>query len=118
MQSIPLVRPARPADRGAIARITLAAYGEYATQMEPSAWHALDQAVRASLVNDTGVTRLVAELDGEIVGSAALYVPGSAAYGDLAGRRQPDLGGVGWYITSLTERPRQTCRGRSCVRED
>jgi len=82
--SSPLVRPARPSDRGAIARITLAAYREYATQMEPSAWHALDQAVRASLVNDTGVTRLVAELDGEIVGSAALYAPESAAYGDLA----------------------------------
>ena len=78
-----LVRTARPADRGAIARLTLAAYREYATIMEPSAWNALDQAVRSSLVDDTAVTRLVAELDGAVVGSAALYAPDSAAYGDL-----------------------------------
>ena len=78
------VRTARPADRGAIARITLAAYREYATIMEPSAWNALDGAVRAALVDDTGVTRLVAELDGTIVGSAALYAPDAAAYGNLA----------------------------------
>ena len=79
-----LVRTARPADRGSIARITLAAYREYATVMEPAAWHALDGAVRASLVDDTGVTRLVAELDGAIAGSAALHAPDAAAYGDLA----------------------------------
>jgi GNAT superfamily N-acetyltransferase len=85
MNATPLVRPARPADRGAIARLTLAAYREYATVMAPSAWNALDQAVRASLVDDTGVTRLVAELDGAIVGSAALHASDSAAYGDLAG---------------------------------
>lgn len=84
MADQPIVRTALPADRGAIARITLAAYREYATVMEPSAWNALDGAVRASLVDDTGVTRLVAELDGTIVGSAALHAPDSAAYGDLA----------------------------------
>jgi ribosomal protein S18 acetylase RimI-like enzyme len=78
------IRTARPTERGPIARITLAAYREYATVMEPAAWHALDQAVRASLVDDTGVTRLVAELDGAIAGSAALYAPEAAAYGDLA----------------------------------
>ena len=82
--SDPTVRTARPADRGTIARLTLTAYREYASIMEPSAWSALDGAVRASLVDDTGVTRLVAELDGTIVGSAAIYAPDSAAYGDLA----------------------------------
>jgi len=78
------IRDALPSDRGVIARITLAAYREYATVMEPSAWRALDDAIRASLVNDDGVTRFVAELDGRIVGSAALYAPDSAAYGSLA----------------------------------
>jgi GNAT superfamily N-acetyltransferase len=78
------IRPARPTDRGPIARLTLAAYREYATAMEPAAWRALDDAIRASLVNDDGVTRLVAELDGRIVGSAALYAPTSAPYGSLA----------------------------------
>jgi ribosomal protein S18 acetylase RimI-like enzyme len=84
MQASVLVRTARPADRGAIARLTLAAYREYATIMEPSAWYALDQAVRSSLVDDSGVTRLVAELQGAIAGSAALYARDAAAYGDLA----------------------------------
>ena len=84
MNARPTIRAARPSDRGAIARLTLAAYREYATIMEPSAWRALDDAIRASLVNDEGVTRIVAELDGEIVGSAALYAPTSAPYGSLA----------------------------------
>ena len=79
-----VVRTARAEDRDAIARLTLAAYGEYAAVMAPSAWAALEQAVHASLADDTGVTRLVAEIDGTIVGSAALYAPDSEAYGTLA----------------------------------
>lgn len=78
-----VVRTARAEDRDEIARLTLEAYREYATVMEPSAWVALEEAVHASLANDEGVTRLVAEHDGTIVGSAALYAPDSAAYGDL-----------------------------------
>src|SRR5829696_5554053 len=84
MRASPLVRPSRPADRGAIARLTLGAYREYATIMAPDAWRALDQAIRSSLADDTNVTRIVAELDARIVGSAALYAPDSAAYGSLA----------------------------------
>jgi GNAT superfamily N-acetyltransferase len=79
-----VVRDARPAEHGQIARLTLAAYREYATVMAPSAWDALEQAVHASLADDIGVTRLVAELDGDVVGSAALYAPDAAAYGTLA----------------------------------
>jgi GNAT superfamily N-acetyltransferase len=84
MDASPTIRTARPADRGTIARLTLAAYREYASIMPPDAWRALDDALRAALADDTDVTRLVAELDGTIVGSAALYAPDSAAYGSLA----------------------------------
>src|SRR5215207_4870403 len=84
MHAPSLVRTARPADRGVIARLTLAAYREFASLMDPDAWRALDQAIRTSLADDTNVTRVVAELDGAIVGSAALYAPDSAAYGSLA----------------------------------
>ena len=80
----PTIRAAQAADRDDILRLTRIAYAEYASVMEPSAWSALEQAVEASLANDDGVTRLVAELDGEIVGSAALYAPNAAAYGSLA----------------------------------
>jgi GNAT superfamily N-acetyltransferase len=77
------VRTARPTERDAIVRLTRAAYAEYAHVMAPSAWAALEQAIDASLADDRGVTRLVAEIDGAIVGSAALYEPDAAAYGDL-----------------------------------
>jgi GNAT superfamily N-acetyltransferase len=84
LDDAPSVREARPHDREAIAHLTRLANSEYARVMEPSAWAALAQAIEASLGNDTGVTRLVAELDGKVVGSAALYAPDSAAYGSLA----------------------------------
>src|SRR5215207_158815 len=84
MHAPSLVRTARPADRGVIARLTLAAYREFASLMDPDAWRALDQAIRTSLADDTNVTRVVAELDGAIVGSAALYAPDSNAYGSIA----------------------------------
>ena len=79
-----LVRAARADEHERIAHITLAAYAEYGALMEPSAWAALEQAVHSSLTDDAGVTRLVAEVAGEIVGSAALYAPDAAAYGTLA----------------------------------
>ena len=84
MESSLVVRQAGPEDRATVARLTLLAYREYATSMEPDAWAALEAAVHASLADDAGVTRLVAVQDGAIVGSAALYAPQFAAYGDLA----------------------------------
>ena len=79
-----LIREARSADRELIAELTMTAYGEYATIMAPDAWSILEGALRQSLADDRGVTRFVAERDGEIVGSAALYEPGVEAYGTLA----------------------------------
>ena len=79
-----VVRAAGHAERERIGRLTLEAYREYASVMEPSAWAALEQAVLASLADDAGVIRLVAEIDGVIVGSAALHAPDAAAYGSLA----------------------------------
>lgn len=79
-----VLREAGPDDRAAIAQLTLLAYGEYSTSMAPDAWAALEAAVRVSLADDAGVTRVVAIERGVIVGSAALYAPQAAAYGDLA----------------------------------
>jgi GNAT superfamily N-acetyltransferase len=67
-----------------ITRLTSDAYAEYAGVMADSAWSELSRAIESSLADDAGVTRLVAELDGAIVGSAALYAPDTAAYGSLA----------------------------------
>jgi GNAT superfamily N-acetyltransferase len=80
------VRDARADERARIAELTMDAYGEYATIMHPESWAMLEGALRRSLADDAGVTRLVVERDGAIVGSAALYDPGAEAYGDLASR--------------------------------
>lgn len=78
------IRTARPDDRDAIRAITLAAYAPYAAVMPPDAWAELDAAVRAGLDVEVGVERIVADADGEIVGSVLLFAPGSDAYGGLA----------------------------------
>jgi len=58
-------------------------YAEYSQVMTPGAWAALEEALRRSLADDTGVARIVAELDDRIVGSVALYDPGHAQYTGL-----------------------------------
>jgi GNAT superfamily N-acetyltransferase len=78
------LRTAHAADRSTIAELTVRAYSEYAALMEPSAWAALEQALHRSLDDDADVTRIVAELDGRVVGSVALYAPDALSYGDLA----------------------------------
>jgi GNAT superfamily N-acetyltransferase len=78
------IRTARAEERGRIVELTRHAYGEYAAAMEPSAWRALHTAIETSLADDTDVTRVIAELDGVVVGSAALYAPNARAYGSLA----------------------------------
>lgn len=81
------VRDARPGDREMIRALTLAAYSEFASVMEPAAWAGLDGAVRAALETEgEGVERIVAELDGEIAGSVMLYAPSTDAYGGAVER--------------------------------
>jgi ribosomal protein S18 acetylase RimI-like enzyme len=79
------MREARAEDRDAVAALTLRAYGEYAHRMDADSWAGLDGAVRNALASgDARVERIVAERDGEIVGSVMLYPPRANAYGDLA----------------------------------
>ena len=54
--------------------------------MSSSAWAALDEAVRSALAaNDLVAEQIVAERDGELVGSVMLYPPAVSAYGDIGG---------------------------------
>ena len=80
----PVVRDARPEERGAVRALTLRAYAEYATVMAPAAWAGLDAAVRAALDGDAGEQRIVAEHDGTLVGSVMLYPPETDAYAGAA----------------------------------
>jgi ribosomal protein S18 acetylase RimI-like enzyme len=74
------VRDARPDERAAIRELTLTAYAEYASAMEPSAWALLREAVLSALATDQPVERIVAEQDGVLLGSVLLYPPAAAAY--------------------------------------
>lgn len=80
-----LIRDARADEREAVRALTMAAYAEYAAIMEPSAWDGLRGAMLAGLATEQPVERIVAELDGELVGSVMLYPPAVSAYGDLGG---------------------------------
>ena len=86
------VRAARPDERDAVRDLTLRAYAEYATVMAPSAWAALDGAVRAALASDERLERIVAEQGGRLVGSVLLYPPAADAYAGAASRaRWPEV---------------------------
>jgi ribosomal protein S18 acetylase RimI-like enzyme len=81
-----VVRDAREDEREAVAALTLAAYAELAEVMAPSAWAGLERAVRAALVSDAPMERIVAERGGVLLGSVQLYPPAVDAYGGAAGR--------------------------------
>jgi len=80
------VRDAREDERPAIRELTLRAYAEYAMVMQPPAWAALEQAVRAALTSEERVERIVAERGGALVGSVLLYPPATDAYLGAASR--------------------------------
>ena len=86
------VRDARADERDAVRDLTMRAYAEYATVMAPSAWAALDGAVRAALAADDRMDRIVAERTGALVGSVLLYPPAADAYAGAASRvRWPEV---------------------------
>jgi GNAT superfamily N-acetyltransferase len=60
--------------------------------MAPTAWAALRQALLAGLEAEGALERIVAELDGALIGSVMLYSPTANAYGDaMAGAGWPEL---------------------------
>ena len=84
---VPTIRDARPEDRGRIDALTLAAYAEFQAVMTPGGWAGLDRVVRTALQSEAvEVERIVAELEGELVGSVMLYPPASDAYQGAAKR--------------------------------
>jgi GNAT superfamily N-acetyltransferase len=86
------VREARAEEHARIAELTIEAFGELASLMEPPAFAALEQALTASLADTQGATRLVAEWERAIVGSAAYYDAGADAYGNSqAGGNWPEV---------------------------
>jgi ribosomal protein S18 acetylase RimI-like enzyme len=81
-----IVRDARVEERDGIAELTRAAYAEYAAVMAPAAWAGLANAIETALSTSEPVERIVAELDGRLVGSVMLYSAASDAYAGLIAR--------------------------------
>ena len=77
------IRDARADERGAIRELTLRAYAEYATIMDPTTWAGLEQAIHAALASDTPAERIVADDHGILIGSVMLYPPATKAYGNM-----------------------------------
>lgn len=79
-----IIRDARPDERDAVSDLTVRAYAEFASIMDPTSWAELDGAVRGALASDAPADCIVAEDRGTLIGSVMLYPANADAYGDLA----------------------------------
>ncbi|WP_123041525.1 GNAT family N-acetyltransferase [Cohnella candidum] len=84
-----LIREARVSDREAIRKVLLDAYGQYESVLSPERWEAYKENIEASVDSAGPRTRLVAERNGEIIGSALLFDSSLAAYGHDIGIESP-----------------------------
>lgn len=85
------IRDARPEDRDAIRALTLQAYEQYASLMEPDAWASLAGTLHAGVAAE-GAERIVAERDGLLLGCVALFPPAADAYpGETGPASWPEL---------------------------
>jgi ribosomal protein S18 acetylase RimI-like enzyme len=113
-----VVRTARADEREVIARITRAAYVEYASSMAPEAWPELAAAIESGLASTAPVERIVAELDGCVVGSAMLFAANVEAYAHVAGAQQVTWPEVRLVAVDASARGRGIARAmmEECVR--
>jgi GNAT superfamily N-acetyltransferase len=71
------IRDARDGDRVAMVDVTLAAYDEYSVIIPSPHWEEYQQDIRNTITEDAQAERIVAELDGVVVGSVILYPAGT-----------------------------------------
>ncbi len=67
------LRDARPEEQDMLTTVTLAAYEQYSATMPAEAWPVYRQNLMATLEGESPAERIVAELDGTIVGVVHLY---------------------------------------------
>ena len=77
-----VIRDARSEERAAVRELTLRAYAEYATIMDPVSWAELDHAIRSAFDADVPSECIVAADEATLIGTATLYPPHVDAYGD------------------------------------
>ncbi|OCT12380.1 GCN5 family acetyltransferase [Paenibacillus pectinilyticus] len=81
-----LIREANDGDRDAIRKVLEDAYGQYRAVLPPEGWDQYKENIVASVDSDTPIARIIAEIDGEIIGSSLLFQSSETAYG------APELG--------------------------
>lgn len=74
------IRDAKTEEVPYIRKQRIAAYSEHAQVLNDDHWQALKQAISSDADIGSGVELIVAELDGEIVGSGALFPANTDAY--------------------------------------
>jgi ribosomal protein S18 acetylase RimI-like enzyme len=74
------IRDALKVELPSIRKQRVNAYSEHTQAISEEHWQALKQAISSEADRGTGVEVIVAELDGEIVGSVALFPPNTDAY--------------------------------------
>lgn len=84
-----VVRDAGPGDRESILEVLLDAYGQYEDTMPGERWEEYKSNIAASVDAPGPFARLVAESEGELVGSAVLFDSSLVAYGRDLGIESP-----------------------------
>jgi GNAT superfamily N-acetyltransferase len=95
------IRDARDSERGATRDVTIAAYEEYSAVMGPEHWQGYRDSIVSTLTEDGQAERIVAEMDGAIVGSVLLYVHGISTHA----RDGSEVGLAGPYARLLAVAP-------------
>nr|WP_028561071.1 GNAT family N-acetyltransferase [Paenibacillus pinihumi] len=75
------IREAEDADAEAVLRVMLEAYQQYENELPEPIWEQYKESISASVHEGNPKARLVAGLDGEIVGSVQLFLSSEEAYG-------------------------------------
>lgn len=76
------IRDAEEFEQEAIAHVMLEAYQQYASDMPEPRWVEYRNSIRHSVYGNGPHARIVAEMNGEIVGSVQLYLTSETAYGN------------------------------------
>lgn len=99
------IREADSHDREAFQQLMLEAYKEYERLLSAAKWEKYQEEMRRSVEGDGPAARLVAEMDGEMVGCVQLYTSSEAAYG------LPEIGIHAPIIRFLSVLPKARGRG-------
>nr|WP_256256553.1 GNAT family N-acetyltransferase [Paenibacillus sp. BC26] len=76
-----IIRQARSSDRDAVVQVLLDAYQQYEITLDSARWEQYKENILQAIDSPTTKSRLVAELDGQIMGSVFIYESSESAYG-------------------------------------